>query len=191
MAGWHGPRESAHGPMRTAVALTGARHGRCFPRTDVRGAARRRSSSQPRHRPPTPRDRPRRPSSLAAENDLFATAVRAKRQGRLDDAARLFAELATSHPGGPLVESAVVQRMNILATTDPAAAARAAAAYLERFPGGFARAEAQASARPFVAVARASRFREHGFPQSSRARRIMRMRSTSAQSTIMPFVGPG
>jgi hypothetical protein len=85
-------------------------------------------------------------SSLAAENDLFAAAVRAKKEGRPEDAARLFGELATSHPGSPLVESALVQRMKLLATLDPAAAARAAAAYLERYPSGFARPEAQALA---------------------------------------------
>jgi hypothetical protein len=85
-------------------------------------------------------------SSLAAENDLFAAAVHAKKQGRLDEAARLFEELATSHPGSPLVESALVQRMKILATIDPPAGARAAATYLERYPGGFARPEAEALA---------------------------------------------
>jgi hypothetical protein len=83
-------------------------------------------------------------SSLGAENDLFASAVRAKKQGRPEEAARLFGELAASHPGSPLVESALVQRMKLLATVDPAAGARAAAAYLERFPAGFARPEAQA-----------------------------------------------
>jgi hypothetical protein len=85
-----------------------------------------------------------RASSLAAENDLFAKAVAAKKQGRLDEAARLFGELATGHPGSPLVESALVQRMKILSTIEPAAGSRAAAAYLARYPGGFARAEAQA-----------------------------------------------
>jgi hypothetical protein len=82
------------------------------------------------------------PSSLAAENDLFAAAVRAKKQGHLDEAARLFGDLATSHPGSPLVESALVQRMKILSTIDTAAGARAAAVYLELFPRGFARPEA-------------------------------------------------
>jgi hypothetical protein len=83
-------------------------------------------------------------SSRAAENNLFAAAVRAKKQGHLADAVRLFADLAASHPAGPLVESALVQRMKILATLDPAAGARAAAAYLDRFPSGVARPEAQA-----------------------------------------------
>jgi hypothetical protein len=85
-------------------------------------------------------------SSLAAENDLFATAVRAKKEGRLAEAARLFGELTTAHPGSPLVESALVQRMKVLAVTDPAAATRAATAYLERYPAGFARPEAEALA---------------------------------------------
>jgi hypothetical protein len=85
-------------------------------------------------------------SSLAAENDLFAAAVHAKKQGRLDEAARLFGDLVTSHPSSPLVESALVQRMKVLATIDPPAGARAAAAYLERYPSGFARPEAQALA---------------------------------------------
>jgi hypothetical protein len=97
---------------------------------------------------PAPAPAPRA-SSLAAENDLFAEAVRAKKEGRLDEAARLFGELVTAHPGSPLVESAFVQRMKILATLDPAAASRAAAAYLERYPSGFARPEAEAlAARP-------------------------------------------
>ena len=89
----------------------------------------------------------RAPSSdLAAENDLFAEAVRAKRRGRLADAAHLFDELISTYPRGPLVESATVQRMKVLSTIDAAAGARAAQDYLARFPNGFARPEAQALA---------------------------------------------
>jgi hypothetical protein len=47
------------------------------------------------------------------------------------------------HPRGPLVESAAVQRMKALAAVDPAAGARAARDYLARFPGGFARPDAE------------------------------------------------
>jgi ferric-dicitrate binding protein FerR (iron transport regulator) len=87
--------------------------------------------------------RPLSPASdLAAQNDLFATAVRAKNAGQLADAARLFGALADAHPRGPLVESATVQRMKALAAINPAAGARAAADYLARFPNGFARPEA-------------------------------------------------
>jgi hypothetical protein len=85
-------------------------------------------------------------SSLGAENDLFAAAVRAKKQGRASESARLFGELVSAHPSSPLVESAMAQRMKVLAAVDAAAGARAAAAYLERFPGGFAAPEARALA---------------------------------------------
>jgi ferric-dicitrate binding protein FerR (iron transport regulator) len=86
-------------------------------------------------------------SDLAAQNDLFAAAVRAKKVGQLADAARLFDELIIGHPEGPLIESATVQRMKVLALIDLAAGARAAADYLARFPSGFARPEAQELAR--------------------------------------------
>jgi FecR protein len=82
-------------------------------------------------------------SALAAQNDLFAAAVGAHREGRLADGVRLFARLIDEYPGSPLLESAVVQRMKLLAAIDPARGARAAAEYLERFPGGFAHADAQ------------------------------------------------
>jgi hypothetical protein len=82
-------------------------------------------------------------SDLAAQNDLFAAAVRAKKEGQLADAARLFGKLVGEHPASPLLESATVQRMKVLAAIDPAVGARAAADYLARFPGGFARPEAE------------------------------------------------
>jgi ferric-dicitrate binding protein FerR (iron transport regulator) len=82
-------------------------------------------------------------SDLAAQNDLFAAAVRAKKVGQLADAARLFDELIAGYPQGPLVVSATVQRMKVLALIDPVAGARAAVDYLARFPNGFTRPEAQ------------------------------------------------
>ncbi|HXI55871.1 MAG TPA: FecR domain-containing protein [Polyangia bacterium] len=83
------------------------------------------------------------PSLLAAQNNLFAAAVRAKNQGRAREAATLFGRLVSAYPQGPLVESAAAQRMKVLATADASAAADAATEYLQRFPAGFARAEAQ------------------------------------------------
>jgi hypothetical protein len=83
-------------------------------------------------------------SGLAAENDLFAAAVRARNEGRLAEAARMFARLCDDHPRSPLAESAAVQRMHVLAVIDPAQGARAAADYMARYPGGFARVDAQA-----------------------------------------------
>jgi len=82
-------------------------------------------------------------SLLATENDLFATGARAKRDGRPRDAVAAFTRLIDSFPHGPLLESATVQRMKVLAAVDPAGAARAATDYLAQFPTGFARADAQ------------------------------------------------
>jgi len=104
--------------------------------------------------PPAPtRPTPPVPASvLAAQNDLFAAALRAKRRGRPNDAIKLFNSLVRKYPESPLLESALAQRMKLLAATDPWAASQAASDYLARFPGGFARAEAHrlaaASARP-------------------------------------------
>jgi hypothetical protein len=92
---------------------------------------------------PAPVAAPAPASSLAAENDLFERAVRAKQLGQLEEASRLFEELVSAHPASPLVESAMAQRMKVLAAVDPVAGQRAAAAYLARFPAGFARPEAQ------------------------------------------------
>ena len=96
---------------------------------------------------PSPLDAP---STLAAQNDLFAAAVRAKRQRQADESVELFSRLVDTYPNGPLTEGAMVQRMKILSSLDEAAAARAASEYLTRFPGGFARAAAHriASASP-------------------------------------------
>jgi FecR protein len=82
-------------------------------------------------------------SDLVSQNDLFSAAVEAKKDGRLSEAARLFGKLAAEHPRSPLLESATVQRMKLLAAIDPEAAARAAADYLARFPSGFARPDAE------------------------------------------------
>ena len=84
------------------------------------------------------------PSSvLVAQNDLFASAIRAKRQKRMGDSARLFSQLVDIYPEGPLTEAAMAQRMKVLGVLDGTAATRAASEYLARFPGGFARAEAR------------------------------------------------
>jgi hypothetical protein len=92
---------------------------------------------------PVPATAPQSSSALAAQNDLFAAAVRARNQGRPADGVRLFDKLVDAYPGSPLVESALVQRMKLLASAAPAAGVRAAADYLERFPTGFARADAK------------------------------------------------
>jgi hypothetical protein len=83
-------------------------------------------------------------SSLAAQNDLFAQAVTLKRHGDTAGAISLFEHLLEAWPAGPLAESAEVERMKLLATTDAKLGAEAARAYLARYPDGFARLEAAA-----------------------------------------------
>ena len=82
-------------------------------------------------------------AGLSLANDLFAAAVRAKREHRTDEALRLFARLLEVAPDGPLAEGATAQKMKLLATRDPEAGRRAAADYLARYPDGFARDDAR------------------------------------------------
>jgi len=90
--------------------------------------------------PPAP---PLTKSELAAQNDLFASAVRAKRRGHGSQAVRIFERFSREYPNSPLTESAVVQRMKLLGMIDSVAARRAANDYLSHYPNGFARAEAR------------------------------------------------
>jgi ferric-dicitrate binding protein FerR (iron transport regulator) len=83
-------------------------------------------------------------SVLAAQNDLFAQAIAAKRRGDAASALAILDRLLARYPGGPLAETAAVERMRLLRTSDPARAASAARAYLARYPIGFAHAEADA-----------------------------------------------
>jgi FecR protein len=82
-------------------------------------------------------------SDVAIQNRRYAEALRAKREGDVGDALRRFGDLLAAYPHGPLAESVMVQRMNLLQTVGGAAASRAAADYLARFPDGFARVEAR------------------------------------------------
>jgi hypothetical protein len=83
---------------------------------------------------------------LAAKNDLFASALAAKRRGELQVALNGFETYLSKYPGGELAESAAAQRMSILGKIDPARAAVAAKEYLAKWPKGFAREEAEALA---------------------------------------------
>ena len=89
---------------------------------------------------PTP---PLTRSELAAQNDMFASAVRAKRRGQGSQAVRIFERFGREYPTSPLAESAAAQRMKVLALIDVVAASRAATEYLARYPSGFARVEAR------------------------------------------------
>lgn len=82
-----------------------------------------------------------RPSDLAKQNDLYARASAERNQGHSGEALALYRELITTFPSSALVESASVQRIRILRTTNSDAALREAKQYLARYPKGFARSE--------------------------------------------------
>jgi ferric-dicitrate binding protein FerR (iron transport regulator) len=83
------------------------------------------------------------PDGLAAKNDLFASALAAKRKGDLASALSGFEAYLAQYPGGELAESASAQKMDILSKIDPTRAVSAAHEYLARYPNGFAREQAE------------------------------------------------
>lgn len=82
-------------------------------------------------------------SRLAEQNDLYDDAMRLKRAGDAPGALARLDRLLSSYPTGPLSESAAVERMRLLASSDRARAVVAARDYLRAHPRGFARAEAE------------------------------------------------
>ena len=83
-------------------------------------------------------------SRLAEQNDLFDEGMRLKKRGDVGGALARFDRLLVHYPGGPLAESAEVERMRLLTTADRARATVAAREYLRHHPRGYARAEAEA-----------------------------------------------
>ncbi len=83
-------------------------------------------------------------SRLGEQNDLFAEALAAKRQGDVRGALASFERLIKKYPASPLAENASVESMRLLKPTDPARAIDAALRYLATYPDGYARSEAEA-----------------------------------------------
>ena len=54
------------------------------------------------------------PSTLAAQNDLFAAALAARRRGESAEAMRWLDSLIARYPGGPLIESARAERQRLV-----------------------------------------------------------------------------
>lgn len=81
-------------------------------------------------------------SELAAQNALFRDAMAAKSRGDTQGAIALLDTFLQRYPSSPLHEGAAAQRMRLLAASDPARARSAAREYVARYPGGFARTEA-------------------------------------------------
>jgi hypothetical protein len=85
---------------------------------------------------------------LAAQNELFQSAVRSPRRGDDESALAGFDALLVRYPESPLAADARVRKFRTLARLGRSDAARAAAAeYLARHPAGFATQEAEQLAR--------------------------------------------
>ena len=82
-------------------------------------------------------------SALTRQNDLFAEGVALRRQGDVGAALRAFQELITRFPTSPLAENAMVERIRLLSARHDPRARTEAAAYLKRYPNGFALNEAR------------------------------------------------
>jgi len=81
-------------------------------------------------------------SDLVEQNRMFVAATAARRQGDIQGAVGLYERFVATYPSSALAESAAVERMRLLATSDPVRARAAATEYLARHPKGFARDEA-------------------------------------------------
>jgi ferric-dicitrate binding protein FerR (iron transport regulator) len=81
------------------------------------------------------------PSALARQNDLYAQGVASRRQGDPNAALRAYSELISQYPASPLAENAAVERVRLLAASQPLRAREEAKLYLRRYPRGFAVAE--------------------------------------------------
>jgi hypothetical protein len=95
--------------------------------------------------PPVPSSTQGAPSStLAAENNLFAEGMLARRSGKLSLALDKMEQLLEKYPASHLAENAAVERMRLFRALDITKAMAAARQYLQRYPAGFARTDAEA-----------------------------------------------
>ncbi|MGV3619367.1 MAG: tetratricopeptide repeat protein [Archangium sp.] len=95
----------------------------------------------PKPTPPSPRKR--EAPSLEKLNAQYARALELQRAGRFDDAIRALDEVLAGPSDSPLAEPALAQKLRWLSPSRPAEARRAAQQYLQRFPMGPARADAE------------------------------------------------
>ena len=82
-------------------------------------------------------------STLAEENNLFAEGILARRSGNLSLALDKMDRFLEKYPANYLAENAAVERMRLLRALDPTKATVAARQYLQRYPTGFARGDAE------------------------------------------------
>jgi hypothetical protein len=82
-------------------------------------------------------------SKLPQQNDAFESAGAALRRGEADEAARRFTRFRVRFPRSPLAEDATVELMRLYQAQGGGRAGEEARLYLQRWPQGYARDEAQ------------------------------------------------
>lgn len=93
-------------------------------------------------RPAEPPHKPAPDDRLARQNELYLQAVTLHQAGEVDAAVRKL-DVILQDARSPLAEAALTHKMKWLADVDRDRARAAARAYLERFPMGFGRADAE------------------------------------------------
>jgi hypothetical protein len=83
-------------------------------------------------------------SSLTEQNDLYAAATVARKQGDSSRALGFYDRLLERFPRGPLAESASLERIRLLKRVSPVRAQEEARRHLSRYPSGYASAELKA-----------------------------------------------
>lgn len=132
-----------------SVAASGAVEAQTAPSSASRGATSPSSSRQGpvaaklAPAPPSVEPGPSASSDLAAQNALFADAMSSKARGDTRSALTSLEFLLDKYPRTPLREAAEAQRMMLVSGSDKARAATLARGYLNRYPHGFARADAE------------------------------------------------
>ena len=81
--------------------------------------------------------------TLAEQNEAFADAVALRRAGNRAAALSAFEHFLERFPRGPLTESAVLERLRLIAFAAPTRAHEAAESYLRDYPHGSGREDAQ------------------------------------------------
>jgi hypothetical protein len=139
-----------HGSVESRVAAGQTWPSDCIaarplspPPRSLRGVVRGAPSRQPGPEVSNAVESSRALSALAEQNDSFARALATKQTGDTREAIAAFEAFAAHYPASPLVESALVERMRLLGKLEQRRAKLAARQYLARYPGGFARSEAE------------------------------------------------
>ena len=92
--------------------------------------------------PPSVKEAAREDDRLARQNELYLQALTLQRSGETGAAVKKL-EAVLADPKSPLAETALAQKMRWLSGTDRGAARDVAREYLQRYPMGFGRADAE------------------------------------------------